>query len=143
MQVPRDDAGSPSYEPSPSEISEAQVARKALAKLFRVGDSNRLADPMEKKSLSSFTFGSSEFIPPPQLRSRVLSWLEDRTDIAGLVRNEQISARSIKFLLDNTELDVAGFACDTSCFANNPQPTLQMGELEIKVEPLRYALWQH
>jgi len=38
--------------------------------------------------------------------------------------------------------DVAGWTCEASCFANNPQPDLQdgLGELEIKAETLRYIV---
>src|SRR5215831_16884565 len=52
------------------------------------------------------------------------------------------SSGSLKFLIDNVHVDVAGWACETSCFSNNPQPDLQagLGELEIKTETLRYIV---
>jgi predicted phage gp36 major capsid-like protein len=42
----------------------------------------------------------------------------------------------------NVRMQDAGWGCDASCFANNPQPDLQpgLGELEIKCEPLRYVV---
>jgi hypothetical protein len=47
-----------------------------------------------------------------------------------------------RFLVDNVRTDVAGWTCEASCFANNPQPDLQdgLGELEIKAETLRYIV---
>lgn len=62
----------------------------------------------------------------------------DPTDITELANNVQTSSGSIKFPIDMLD---AGWACDASCFANNPQSDLQegLGELEIKVEPIRYV----
>ena len=52
------------------------------------------------------------------------------------------SGGSLKFLIDNQRMVLAGWACDASCFSNNPQPDLQdcLGELQIKVEPLRFIV---
>ena len=49
---------------------------------------------------------------------------------------------SIKFLTDNEVWDVAAWACEISCFANNPTQQIGsgLGELEIKPEPLRYIV---
>jgi hypothetical protein len=64
------------YTPSPSEIDEALTARKAMRALWRHGDPSRL-EPTEKKSLSSFAFGSNSFILSPQISNQVLSCLVD------------------------------------------------------------------
>lgn len=131
----------PDYMPTAAEIDEAIVARKALRSLIRHGDVKRL-DHLEMKSLSSFNFGSNGFILAPEMSSRVLSCLTDETDIAGLMANMTISGPSVKFLIDNVLIDYAAWACETSCFANNPQPDLiqGLGELELKPESLRYIL---
>src|SRR5215831_2990984 len=71
VQVPKDD-GRVTYEPSPAEIDEAIMARKALSHLWRVGDPNRL-EQLERKSLSSFSVGTSQYFLPPSLQSQVLS----------------------------------------------------------------------
>ena len=131
----------PDYMPTAAEIDEAIVARKALRSLIRHGDLKRL-DHIETKSLSSFNFGGNGFILAPEMSNRVLSCLTDETDVAGLMANVTISGPSIKFLLDNVLIDYAAWACETSCFANNPQPNLMegLGQLELKPESLRYIL---
>jgi hypothetical protein len=60
---------------------------------------------------------------------------------AGLVNRVAISSSPIKFLVDNSRMGLAGWACEASCFANNPTPDLQagLGELEIKAETIRYT----
>jgi len=56
------------------------------------------------------------------------------------MQNVAISGPGIKFLVDNEVWDVAAWACESSCFANNPTQQLGsgLGELEIKPESLRY-----
>ena len=49
------------WTPSGDEISEAIRARKALRSLWRHGDVGRL-EALERKSLTSFSFGSSGFV---------------------------------------------------------------------------------
>ena len=49
------------YEPNHDEVSEALSARPELKNLFRRRDPN-LLDPQERKSLSSFSFGSNSFL---------------------------------------------------------------------------------
>jgi hypothetical protein len=58
------------------------------------------------------------------------------------MNNINISAGSIKFLVDNEAWDVAAWACDSSCFANNPTQQIGegLGELEVKAESLRYIV---
>src|SRR5262245_7971689 len=75
------------------------------------------------------------------MSNTVISCLVDPTDLAGLMNRVQISSGSIKFLIDNVRMQTAGWACEASCFANNPTPDLQegLGELEIKAETLRYT----
>lgn len=90
--------------------------------------------PMDqRKALSAFSFGSSGFILAPEMSSEILSCLEDVSDIAGIMRNISISSSSIKFMVDNEFWDVAAWACDASCFANNPTKQIGsgIGELEI------------
>jgi HK97 family phage major capsid protein len=139
LAVPKVDGVQPEYVPTSGEIDEALTAKKAISKLFRHADLGRL-EQIERKSLSAFNFGNNGFILTPEMSSRVLSCLEDSTDIASLMHNEQISGPSIKYMLDNARLDQAAWACETSCFANNPQADLAagLGELEIKAETLRF-----
>src|SRR5262249_29450823 len=108
---------------------------------WRHGDPNK-CDNEIRKSLTSFSFGSNQFILPPQLATQVLSCLADETDVAGMVNVVQISAGSAKFFLDNVRLNLAAWACEAPCFANNPQPDLAqgLGELEIKAESLRFVV---
>ena len=57
LTIPKIDAGvADHYTPSSNEIDEALVARKALKSLFRTGEAR--LDHLEKKSLSSFSFGN-------------------------------------------------------------------------------------
>jgi len=98
--------------------------------------------PLEfRKSLTAFSLGSNGFILAPQISDQVLSCLVDPTDVTGIMNNVQISGGSIKFLIDNQRMADAAWACEASCFANNPQPDLQqgLGELEVKAETLRFV----
>ena len=141
LTVPKNDGLAPIYTPSPADIDEAFTARKALHSLFRHGNFDRL-DVTERKSLTSFSFGSNQFVLPPQMSDRVLTCLVDPTDIAGLMGQATTSGGSLKFLIDNVRMQDAAWACEASCFANNPQADLQdgLGELEIKVETIRYVV---
>src|SRR5262249_39844662 len=96
----------------------------------------------QRKALSAFSFGSSGFILAPEMSSEILSCLEDVGDLAGIMRNVTISSSSIKFMVDNETWDVAAWACDSSCFANNPSAQIGqgIGEVEIKPESLRYVV---
>jgi hypothetical protein len=60
----------------------------------------------------------------------------------GYHANISISSSSIKFMVDNESWDVAAWACDASCFANNPTQQIGqgIGELEIKPESLLYVV---
>jgi HK97 family phage major capsid protein len=140
LTVPRVEGNASVYVPTSSEIDDAVLARKAFRNYFRHGDVNRL-DLVERKSLSSFAFGNVGWIVSPQMSNQVLSCLVDPTDLAGLVNHVPISGGSIKFPIDNARLDTADWACNASCFANNPLPDLQngLGELEIKAESLRFV----
>jgi HK97 family phage major capsid protein len=89
--------------------------------LFRHGDQNRL--PLEfRKSLTAFSLGANGVILAPQISDQVLSCLVDPSDVTGIVNNVTISGGSIKFLIDNVRMGDAAWACEASCFANNPQP---------------------
>jgi HK97 family phage major capsid protein len=140
ITVPKIDGGvADDYVPSGSEVDEALTARKALKSLFRNGDAR--LDHLQRKSLSSFSFGTNAFLLPPEMSNRVLSCLVSPTDISGLVDHVQISAASVKFLIDNVRMGLGAWACEASCFANNPVPDLQdgLGELEIKAETIRFV----
>jgi HK97 family phage major capsid protein len=140
LTVPKIDGGvADDYTPSSSEIDEALAARKALKSLFRNGEAR--LDHLQKKSLSSFSFGTNAFLLPPEMSTRVLSCLVSPTDVSGLADHVQISAGGVKFLIDNVRMGLGGWACDASCFANNPVPDLQdgLGELEVKAETIRFV----
>src|SRR5262249_28808654 len=138
LTVPKND-GMSTYSPSPSEIDEATAYRCGLQNLWRVGDANRF-DATIRKSMSSFSFGTNQFLMPPQLSNQILSCIVDPTDVTGLVNVVQISAPSIQFMIDNSRLSVAAWGCESNCFANNPAPDLQagIGTMEIKAETLRF-----
>jgi hypothetical protein len=53
--------------------------------------------------MSNFSFGTNSFIMPPALASQILSCIVDPTDLTGLVNVVQISAPSIKFMIDNVK----------------------------------------
>jgi HK97 family phage major capsid protein len=141
LATPKNDGVSAEYVPSPSEIDNALLARKALRGLFRHGNVDRL-DNLEKKSLTSFAFGSNQFFLTPEMSGRVISCIHDPTDVAGLMGQATTSTGSLKFFIDNQRMQIAGWACDASCFSNNPQPDLQegLGEMEIKTESLRFIV---
>jgi HK97 family phage major capsid protein len=141
LTVPKcDGVSTTEYIPGSSEVDEAMAARRAFKAMLRHGDVSRL-DNFERKSLSSFSFGSNGFLLPPERSNIVLSCLVDPTDLSGLFNHVQISAGSVKFFIDNARMGVGGWACDSACFANNPNPDLQegLGELEIKAEPIRFV----
>jgi len=50
-------------------------------------------DNLQRKSLSSFAYGSNQFILPPQLSNRVLSCLTDLEDVAGLMSSSVVMTR--------------------------------------------------
>jgi predicted phage gp36 major capsid-like protein len=131
--VTKHDASLPAPSFTAEQVSEAQLAIRGLRTLMHSTSIDQL--PLDqRKALSAFSLGSSGFLLAPEMSSTILSCLEDATDIAGLMRNMTISSASIKFMVDNEVWDVAAWACDSSCFAN--QPTQQtgsgLGELEIK-----------
>src|SRR5262249_41990616 len=85
ITVPKSDGGNVIYTPSSAEIDDAMTARTALTNLWRLADPNRL-EPLQRKSLSSFSFGTNEFLLPPVMASQVLSCIVDPTDLASLVQ---------------------------------------------------------
>jgi hypothetical protein len=86
LATPKNDGLSPVYLPSSSEIEDATLATKALHSLFRHGNADRVE---HKKSLSSLTFRSNQFVLAPEMSNRVLSCLVDPTDVAGLCRGSR------------------------------------------------------
>jgi HK97 family phage major capsid protein len=68
--------------------------------------------------------------------ARILSCLTDQTDFMSLLGQETISAGSVQFPVDDSELEGADWACEVSCAG--PAATIQPpGMLEIKAESLR------
>jgi HK97 family phage major capsid protein len=140
LTVPKIDGGVvDDYTPSSNEIDEALSTRKAVKALFRNGEAR--LDHLQKKSLSSFSFGTNAFLLPPEMSNRVLSCLVSPTDVSGMVDRVQISAGSVRFLIDNVRMRLGAWACQTACFANNPVADLPegLGELEIKAETIRFV----
>jgi HK97 family phage major capsid protein len=123
------------YRPSGDEIDEAVTAQRAIRAILRHGDFARL-DHVEQKSLSSFVFGSSGWVVPPEMSSRILSCLTDETDFMSLLSQQTISSGSVQFPLDNSVLEGAGWACETAC-AGPPATIQPPGLLEVKAESLR------
>ena len=141
LKIPKLDVQHP-FSASEDQINEAMAHINAIKALMKTTDHSRLPD-IQRKALSSFSFGSNGFLLPVEMRhARILSCLTDVTDVTSLMDNVTVSGSSIKFLVDNVDLDIAAWACQTACFANNPQPNLQegLGELEIKPETLRYVV---
>lgn len=140
LKIGKKDAEHP-FTATEDQITEAAVAIKGMHSLINTTDIANLT-PEHRKALSSFNFGSNGFILAPEMSSRILSCLIDKTDVAGIMANMTIAGPSVKFLVDNVLIDSAAWACEASCFANNPQAHLQdgLGELEIKPETLRYIL---
>jgi len=94
LTVPKFDAGvSDNYEPSAAEIDDGLRARRGIKNLWRHANPERL-DALERKSLSSFTLGTNDFILPPTLASQALSCIVDPTDMSGLVNHVNISGPS-------------------------------------------------
>jgi HK97 family phage major capsid protein len=123
------------------QLTEAEVAVKAIRSLMHCTNVSELPDDY-RKALSSFNLGSTGFFLAPEMSSTILSCLEDVTDITGLMTNLTISGPSIKFLVDNELWDVAAWACESQCFANNPTQQIGqgLGEVEVKPESLRYIV---
>lgn len=126
-------------------IDEINLAITALKKYIHLPhgmDRMAMLTDAEWKAMTSFAFSGNSFVLAPQMSNRVLSCLEDITDVSGMFSNMTISKGSVKFLTDNERLDIASWACEAQCFANNPKPYLEdgLGELEIKAETLRYSL---
>lgn len=95
-QAPKRDTHALEYHASSSEIDDALIAIKAIRSLLRHGDVERLPAG-ERKSLSSFNFGNSGWILPPQMADRALSCLVDQTNISSLMGQAVISVGSIIF----------------------------------------------
>jgi HK97 family phage major capsid protein len=139
-RVPRDDGITKEYSPSSSEIDEAMAARRAFSHVVRFGTPAKL-DAYEQKSLSAFSFAGTGMLMPPERMSEVLNCLIYPSDISGLVGRVNISGPSAQFLIENPRMGLGAWACESSCFANNPQADLAegLGTLEIKPETIRFV----
>jgi HK97 family phage major capsid protein len=141
MRTPKSEPTETPFNPSEADLDEAEHAVRGLRHMFKCTTLEQL--PMiERKALTSFNMGASGFILQPEMSDKILSCLADITDLSGLVTNMTISAGSIRFMVDNVRIMSAGWACDTTCFANNPPGnfTEGLGEVEIKAETLRYTV---
>jgi len=129
------------FNPSEQEVDDAKAAVAALKNLINSTSVDQLSE-RDRKALTAFNVGSNGFILSPQMSQQILSCLVDVSDITGLFQSLTISGPSIRFLIDNVRLDSAAWACETTCFANNPQADLNsgLGVLEIKPETLRFVL---
>lgn len=127
--------------PNEDEIKTAIIAHKAVNALMNTTNIDSLIAEY-RKSLSAFAFGSNGFILPPQMGDRVISCIVDPTDLSGLFDNMTIARPSVQFMIDNQRMMVANWACEASCFHNNPQPDLQegLGQMEIKAETIRFIV---
>jgi hypothetical protein len=128
--------GEPNF--SSEQVSEATLAIKGIKTLMHSTSIDQL--PLDqRKALSAFSFGSQGFMLAPEQSNEILSCLVDIPDITALMRNISISGSSIKFFVDNETWDVAAWACESSCFANNPtqhwcrhrRGRIQAGELAL------------
>lgn len=127
------------FNPSEDQIKEAMLYSKALKAAFNTLDHKTLPEEY-RKSLSAFSFGTNAFILEPEMSNQVIRCIVDPTDLGGLMESMTIAAPSVRFLIDNARMFLAAWACEASCFANNPQPDLSegLGELEIKPETIRF-----
>src|SRR5262249_278575 len=108
------------------QVAEAKLAIRGLKTLMHSTSIDQV--PLDqRKALSAFSFGSTGFLLAPEQSSEILSCLEDVGDLAGIMRNISISSGSIRFMVDNETFDVAAWACDASCFANNPSAQIGSG----------------
>jgi hypothetical protein len=71
---------------SPEKIDEALGARRAFKAMLRHGDVARL-DNFERKSLSSFSFGTNGFLLPPKRSNIVLPCLVDPSRLEWTVQS--------------------------------------------------------
>jgi HK97 family phage major capsid protein len=129
------------FNPTDAEIDEAEHAVKGLRHMMRCTNMDQLP-AVEKSALSAFSFGASGFILQPELSNQILSCIVDPSDVTGLARSVTISGPSIKFMKDDVRLADAAWACDTTCYVNQPPGSLTegLGEIEIKPEPIRYVV---
>jgi HK97 family phage major capsid protein len=141
LKVPKHDAAL-QFSPSEDEITEAALAIQGIRNLLKSSAGNEGLSMVERKALTSFNLGASGYFLPPEMSTRVLSCLTDPTDLAAVMGNITISGSSIKFMVDNAELDQATWACDSDCWSQSSVKKLTegLGEIELKPEPLRYTI---
>jgi len=123
------------------QVKDAIAYRKALTRAVNTVDANSLPQEI-RKSLTAFALGSNGWVLAPEQSNRVISCIVDPTDLAGMMASMNISGPAVKFPIDNQRMGLAAWACEASCFANNPMPDLSegLGELEIKPETIRYIV---
>jgi HK97 family phage major capsid protein len=140
-RIPKSSPDDLPFCPGEAELEEAEHAVRGIKHLLKTTSIDTLP-VIERKALTAFSMGASGFILVPEMSNRILSCLTDVTDLTGLAGQISISAGSIKFMVDNVRIMQAGWACDATCFANNPTPTLTegLGEMEIKAETLRFIV---
>lgn len=138
-RVPKDDGVTKAYSPSSVEIDEALAARRAFSHVIRHGDASKL-DAFEQKSLSAFSFAGTGMLLPPERMQEVLSCIVYPSSLGALFGSITTSAPAVEFLIENPRMGLGAWSCESSCFANNPQPDLAegMGVLTIKPETIRF-----
>jgi predicted phage gp36 major capsid-like protein len=136
------------YEPSAAEIDEAMAARPGFSHTIRHGTA-ATCDAYVQKSLSAFQLAGSGMLAPPERMAEILSCVHYPSDISGLVGRVSISGPSAQFLIENPRMGIGSWACEASCFANNPQPDLadglgitQMPDVNPGATPVAYGNWQ-
>jgi HK97 family phage major capsid protein len=139
-RVPKDDGINKAYNPSSGEIDEALAARRPFSHAVRHGSPAKL-DAFEQKSLSAFSFAVTGMLLPPERMSEILSCIVYPSSLAGLMGRVNISGPSAVLLIENPRMGLGAWACEGSCFANNPMADLSegLGQLEIKPETIRFV----
>jgi hypothetical protein len=116
QRVPKSDPMVPPFEPTSEQMSEAVLAVKGIRGLLHTTSIDQLPFD-QRKALSSFNMGASGFILPTEMSDRILSCITDPSDLAGVMGNISISGPAVRFLVDNSNLDLAQWASDCDCFA--------------------------
>ena len=130
------------FNPSEDDLTEAEIACKAMRHVLKLSGGIEGLDGIQRKALSSFALGSSGWLLPPDWSQTILSCLQAKTDLTGLVTNLTTTGSSLKLFKDSAEFDDAAWGCDVDCFGATQIKNITDGlsEVEIKPEPLRYVL---
>jgi HK97 family phage major capsid protein len=100
LRVPKADFAHP-FRPSEDDLTEAEIACKAMRHVLKLSGGIEGLDGVERKALSSFMLGSSGWLLPPEWSQTILSCLEQKTDLTGLVTNLTTTGSSLKMSCNN------------------------------------------